>query len=144
MSAPTIYLVTNTVNGHTYVGVTRFPLEKRWSEHVTKSRMAHHTYLHRAIAKYGPQAFTVEPIASCLDTLQASAVERAVIQRIQPTYNQTNGGEFTVGRRVSPDVAERIRRGNVGKTRTPEQRAANAALKRKQLLERPEYRARMI
>ena len=32
----TVYLVTNAVNGKTYVGVTRFSVAKRWGEHVAQ------------------------------------------------------------------------------------------------------------
>lgn len=126
--AATVYLVTNTRNGHTYVGVTRFAVEARWAQHVYTASRTPRSYLHRAIAKYGADAFTVEPVASCLS--EPSSVERMVIEQRAPIYNQTNGGEITVGRRIPREVSERIRRANIGKTRTPEQNAANSARKR--------------
>lgn len=36
--AATVYLATNAVNGKRYVGVTRFSVAHRWSQHVYRAR----------------------------------------------------------------------------------------------------------
>ena len=126
MAPATVYLVTNTVNGHAYVGVTRFTAEHRWAQHVTKAgRGRARTYLHRAIAKHGTDVFSVEAVASCLSVECAGDVERAVIQRLRPVYNQTNGGEITSGRRLTVETVEKMRAKAIGRKSTPEQNAAN-------------------
>lgn len=136
-----IYLITNLVNGKRYVGATRFAIEKRWAEHRYKATLKAKSYLHRAIAKYGADNFKVEQIASCIGDW--SECEKQVIQSLKPEYNLTNGGEITVGRRVSAEVKERIRQANIGKKRTPEQNARNSALKREQSKD-PEYRKKLL
>lgn len=138
--AATVYLATNTVNGHTYVGVTRFTPERRWQGHRSVASRSPVTYLHRAIARYGAEAFSLEPVASVLSVEYGSEVERAVISRMAPTYNQTNGGEFTSGRKHTPETIARIVAGNVGKRRTPEQKAANSAQAKARWASDPKYR----
>ncbi len=125
--AATVYLATNLANGKTYVGVTRRSIATRWSSHVYVALRTAKTYFHRAIAKYGPDSFKVEPIASCLTVESAVATECEIIKTIRPDYNQTNGGEFTVGRRASRETCDRIAAANRGKRRTPEMNAANGA-----------------
>lgn len=140
MPAATVYLATNKVNGKRYVGVTRKSVRGRFTAHVYHARKKPRTYFHHAIAKYGPEAFTVEAVASCLHPETVSEVERTVIQQLKPEYNQTNGGEFTVGKRVPREVVEKIRAGNVGKKRTPEQNAANSAQAKARWESNPKYR----
>lgn len=138
MQAAIVYLATNIINGKTYVGVTRFTPEKRWARHIYTSSTIPKTYFHRAIAKYGPENFKVVPIASVLNITDASAVEQEVIKTFQPGCNQTNGGEFTVGKRVSREVVDRIIVKNTGKKRTPEMNAANSARKKAEYADNPE------
>jgi len=138
----TVYRITNRQNGHAYVGVTRKTVSLRWTRHCYNALGRYlRTRLYAAIRKYGVESFDVEPIASCLSLVHVSEVERAVIQQQQPVYNQTNGGEFTVGRRVAPAVAARIRAANTGKVRTPEQRARTSAIKRAQFAANPALRS---
>jgi group I intron endonuclease len=134
----TIYRVTNRVNGHTYIGVTRTSLALRWYGHVSTALRRPRSYLHRAIAKYGAEAFHVEPIASVLS--EPWTVEQAIIKQWLPTYNQTNGGESTRGRRIPPEVAARIAASNTGKKRTPEQKAAAAIVTKARWERNPAFR----
>src|ERR1019366_680786 len=122
MIRATVYLATNAVNGHQYVGVTRFSVGKRWKEHVSNAAHGKRSYLYAAMRKYGAEHFTVEPIASCLSITAAQATEREVILNYRPAYNQTNGGEFTAGRKTTPEVAARIAEKNRGQKRSSETR----------------------
>ncbi len=141
LPAATVYLATNLANGKTYVGVTKRSLTTRWSAHLWTAVNKAKTYFHRAIAKYGPESFKVEPIASCLSVESAVATERLLIQQWRPDYNQTNGGEFTVGKHASKEAIARIAAANRGKRRTPAMNAANRALKKAQWAARtPEAR----
>ncbi len=142
-AAATVYLATNTANGNRYVGVTRRSVRQRFTAHVYVAMRRPRTYFHRALKKYGADAFTVDAVASCLRAEGASQVERDVIKQLKPEYNQTNGGEFTVGRRFTPDVAERIRQGSLGKKRTPEMNAANRAQAKARYESDPAYRAKL-
>jgi NUMOD3 motif len=96
------------------------------------------TYFHRAIAKHGSESFSVVQIATCLRVEDAFLVERLVIADRQPDYNQTNGGEFTVGKRASSETVEKIRIANTGKKRTPEQNAAMSQLRKQLFIDKPE------
>lgn len=134
-----VYLITNRANGMRYVGITSFAVEKRWKEHVAKSAWRPKSWLHRAIAKYGASEFDVQQVASCLNKDSARDVERDVIASFQPEYNQTSGGEFTFGRRISPEVIAKISSSNRGKKRTADQNKANSERKIA-LFSNPEFR----
>lgn len=141
-SVATVYLVTNKIDGNTYIGVTRFTSAKRWKEHIYKSGHKPKTYLHRAIAKYGADNFIVTDIASCLFIDSVCSVEQDAIKSFSPAYNQTNGGEFTTGRRISKDVAARIAASNRGKKRTEEQNTRMSEIKELWFKEHPEWKAK--
>jgi group I intron endonuclease len=140
----TVYLATNTVNGKRYVGVTRRSVRTRFTSHVYTAMRGSRTHFHRAIAKHGPHAFTIEPIASCLTVDAAVSTERALIQTLRPEYNQTNGGEFTVGRQASPESRARVAEKNRSKKRTPEQKALNSELAKARYRDDPEWATKVI
>lgn len=128
MQAGFIYVVTNTLSGDQYVGLTTKTVAHRWNEHKTSAARGTKTHFYAAIRKYGQLVFDVQPVISVLDKDSISILERRTIQELRPRYNQTNGGEFTAGKKHTPEVIERIRRKNLGKKRTPEQRALNSRL----------------
>jgi group I intron endonuclease len=141
MSPPAIiYLATNRVTGKRYVGLTRHPLAVRFAGHVNAARRGARSYFHRALMKYGPEAFNVEPIASVLKVEDAGETERQLIVALAPEYNQTKGGEITLGRR-DPEIARRVAEKNRGKKRTPQQRALNSALAKERYRSDPTWRA---
>jgi group I intron endonuclease len=140
MRIAVIYLITNLINAKTYVGVTRFALAKRWGGHVATAKAGGRSRLGSAIRKYGPENFDIAEIASCLS--DSGSVEREVIKSFRPDYNQTNGGEHTIGRKHTPETVARIIAKNRGKKRTPEQRAANSAQAAARHASDPDYRAR--
>lgn len=135
-----IYCITNLVNNKRYVGVTRFKLQTRFTQHVYKAKKPK-TWLHKAINKYGADKFKIEQIASCVGDW--SEVEQLVIKSLNPEYNMTNGGEITVGKRVPPEIVEIIKNKNTGKKRTPEQCKAMSELKTQQMQD-PELKAKCV
>lgn len=141
MQVATVYLITNLVNGHTYVGITRGTVAYRWTRHAYIAKTKPKTYLHRAIAKYGEGNFNICAIASCLNIDELSKTERDVIKSFAPTYNQTNGGEITVGKRVAPEVIAKIKASNTGKKRTAEQNMRNSTQAKARVESRPELKA---
>ena len=61
-----IYKITNIVTQKCYVGQTIRTPEKRFRVHCyDASRNPNHSYLHRAIQKYGREVFTVELLEEC-------------------------------------------------------------------------------
>ena len=73
--AASVYLITNTFTGQQYVGLTRFTVERRWSQHKTKARsMRYSTDLYHAMITEGLDAFRCEAVASCLSLAYAGWV----------------------------------------------------------------------
>lgn len=87
-----IYKVTNTVNGHIYIGQTKTALGKRWSKHCSDARSGAGWVLAAAIRKYGQEAFTLDVVEECPDKDALNAAEIAWILKLQPTYNACGGG----------------------------------------------------
>ena len=121
MLAGVIYVVTNTHTGEQYVGLTSKSLTHRWGEHKTKARGAKNTHFYNAMRKYGIDTFEAKEYMSVLDKHSLHFLEQQVIKDLKPKYNQTSGGEVTFGRKYTEEARERIRLGNLGKKRTPEQ-----------------------
>ncbi len=57
-----VYKITNTVNNKIYVGQTMFTLVRRMNEHVRKALNGDTSPLHKDMAKYGIENFTIEEI----------------------------------------------------------------------------------
>jgi group I intron endonuclease len=132
-----IYLATNKINGKKYVGLTRRSLLARWTQHVNVASKQAKTYFHKAIVKYGKECFDVQPIASALSLDALGPLEAELIRQIRPEYNQTNGGEVTLGRKYDDATKERIRVANTGKKRTKEQNVKNSLAKKQQYANNP-------
>lgn len=98
-----VYLITNTVNGKQYVGVTRRGVDARFREHVLESNAGSSTILHNAIRKYGADHFTVMVLESNIPDDQAAEREQHYIREYQTFYpnrtgyNMTEGGGGVVG-----------------------------------------------
>lgn len=60
-----IYKITNLVTGLLYIGQTKNPIERRWTEHKRDGKMIKkagrpRSYLHNAMSLYGSDSFTIE------------------------------------------------------------------------------------
>lgn len=144
MACAYIYLITNSLSGERYIGVTSKSVELRWLQHKQKAARDPTTKFYHSLSKNGPEIFEVTVLLTVLDAANASAMERVLIKEYKPEYNMTNGGEHTVGRRVTPDVAEKIRQANTGKKRTDESRL-KMSLSRKNMFENnPEAKLKSI
>lgn len=106
------YKITNTVNGRSYIGITGTSLAMRWGRH-RRSALQEKvgTALARAIRKYGPDAFTMEPIAEARSWREACVLECELIAE-HGTLHSAGGYNLTVGG------------DGFGRTLTVEQRAA--------------------
>lgn len=119
------YLVTNLINGKRYVGVTKGPVQVRWAEHVREASNSKRARLfHRAIAKHGPENFSVEHMASARNRADLAALEIILIKQegtfwvTGNGYNLTIGGEGPRGAFVSDATREKIRLSSLGRSLT--------------------------
>jgi group I intron endonuclease len=87
-----IYKITNTTNGHFYIGQTKMQLSSRWSKHKQDARAGKGWVLAAAIRKYGADAFTHEVIDSCADMDALNLAEIRYIETLKPQYNSCAGG----------------------------------------------------
>ncbi len=127
-----IYLITNTVNGKVYVGLTTQTLSARWTGHLGEARRGAKTSLHCAIRKYGADSFTRREIHEANSKEELLALEIAEIAEYRSTepefgYNLTYGGE---GVRASPEAAEKLRQARRSYAATPEGAATLSAARK--------------
>jgi group I intron endonuclease len=97
MSQGIIYLITNKVNGHKYVGQTTQPMNKRWSAHIQESIRMSNKPLHRAFRKYGVDKFVIKQIDECdisiLNEREEYWIKHYNTFESAEGYNATSGGD---------------------------------------------------
>lgn len=91
-----MYLITNLVNGKVYVGKTINSLRKRWNDHQYAARNRQRGSIPKAIAKYGPENFTMELIETCVDRESLTLAEIRWIAHYD-SMNRTKGYNLTPG-----------------------------------------------
>lgn len=144
----TIYCHTHVESGRRYVGMTARSMERRWSQHVTQSRVTKNGRWHfpNAIRKYGPDAFSHEILEVCHDLEVANLAEECWIELLETRnpekgFNLAKGGQHTphpvqkLGNR--PEFVEKCR-ANSAHLLTPEGRAKSRAAVRT-----PEFRMKI-
>lgn len=78
-----VYKITNQINGKYYIGKTYQTINRRWSQHQTNSRLKQtHSVVDKAIAKYGIDNFTIEPLA------EYSAITKQELNTLLNQYEQ--------------------------------------------------------
>lgn len=110
-----LYLITNTVNGKRYAGITN-DTDRRWFKQHPKAD----SFIGRAIRKYGIENFTFEVLAEYETTEEVYAAEIAYIAEHNLTnrevgYNISAGGTGVLGVGFVPNVAYKIDGSYVGK-----------------------------
>lgn len=98
-------------NGKAYIGITRETLDKRIRRHILYARQGRMFALSCAIRKYGEDSFA----SKVLNTAESSELKRLEIEAIRehrqlgiPLYNMTNGGDGSLGVRLSQEVKKKI------------------------------------
>ncbi len=86
-----IYLITNTKTNDSYVGKTINSIQQRWAGHCYSAKYGSQTYLHRAIRKYGEDAFKLDILEEKHYNINES--EKKWIKELDPCYNMTKGGD---------------------------------------------------
>lgn len=93
-----IYLITNLINNKQYIGLTTTSLEERWERHLYQVLRKEASLLHKAIAEFGKESFSIEIVDSASDIKQLQAKERQWIKELKTLapygYNVTLGGEI--------------------------------------------------
>lgn len=111
-----LYLITNALNGSTYIGITtRIDVRKRFNEHFSQAKQkTDEGRLHRAMRKYPKDAFSICVIAYYFDVKDAKAAEIQYIAENKPEYNSTLGGDGRLGGTMSEEAIERIKKVHKG------------------------------
>lgn len=91
-----VYLITNNENKKQYVGITKFSLEERFSQHIKRGFI-----LTEAIQKYGQQKFSIELVEEVESAERAYELEQYYIKqydtKVPNGYNLTDGGDGIFG-----------------------------------------------
>lgn len=119
----TVY-VHKSPSGKAYVGITCQQLKDRWGENgyryfkINKKGRMPHKALASAITKYGWNNFKHIIVAKDISENRAKSLEKDLIRHYKNlglSYNITDGGEGSLGRTVSEETREKIRKGHLGK-----------------------------
>jgi group I intron endonuclease len=134
--AGAIVYVHTAPNGKRYVGQTSRG-DSRWHDHVRQASLGSDTAFHRAIRKYGADAFTREVLERMTTEAGAKRAEQLWIARLETRvpqgYNLTDGGDGRTGkgRVFSQAHREALARAHVGKTDSAETRLRKSAAQRR-------------
>ena len=108
----TLYKLTNTKTGMSYIGATTQSLAKRMSEHRAKARDGWSHPLAHAIREYGWTAFTVTILATVGTLAELHAAERVAIAAfatMSPSgYNRASGGPGTPDAKHADETKRKI------------------------------------
>jgi group I intron endonuclease len=113
-----IYKATNTVNGKVYIGQTVRTLEVRKYAHEYSARNGSDAHFHRAIRKYGTDAFKWEIIDTATTKDELDEKEKywiAHYDAVNNGYNMTEGGEGTLGWKPSEEIRRKWSKTRKGK-----------------------------
>ena len=120
-----IYKITNKVNGKSYIGQSKRPINKRWNRHISDALSNRlDTHFARAIRKYGVKNFSVEEIDSSDSQEELNHLENYYIHLydcIENGYNETDsvnrcGGNtyFSKTKKELDAIREKIRKTKIG------------------------------
>jgi len=91
-----IYVITNTLNGDQYVGMTSRPIVERVGEHFQDARRGVSTSLHDAIREFGFRSFNYAMIDGASSEEEARKIEMWWISALNTFegrgYNDSSGG----------------------------------------------------
>lgn len=111
-----VYKITNSINGKMYIGQTSRDIDVRWREHIRdssdKPSSVYFSLLHCAIRKYGADAFVVECVEECDDSVLDEREQYWIkhLETRENGYNITRGGQGT----LKSDNAEILKLWNDG------------------------------
>jgi group I intron endonuclease len=116
MTIYSIYKATNKVNGKSYIGfASRWPArqQEHYWESFRENHACYHSHFHRAIRKHGWESFEWELLYQSKDgTHTLKEMENFFIlehNTYEKGYNQTLGGDGSLGRKHSEETKAKIR-----------------------------------
>jgi len=121
----TIYVLTNTVNNKQYVGLTKGTIQNRFKCHVQDSRAGSECAIHRAIRKYGKEAFLLEAVDTAPTLAELKLKEIEWIARLGTFgngYNMTRGGDGCNGHKRSEETKGKLRKAQLLRFENVEER----------------------
>jgi group I intron endonuclease len=128
-----IYKITNIQNGQVYIGSAE-RLKKRIANHKHALRRGtHHSIkLQRAWNKYGEEAFTFEILFACSKENLIMYEQRCIdgYGTFIRGYNMYPVAGSPIGRVLSEESREKIRRAHLGRKASPETRSKMSAARR--------------
>ncbi len=139
-----IYKITNIVNGKFYIG-SAIKLIKRKADHFSKLSLNKHSniFLQNAYNKYGKESFIFEVIERTNDKNELINLEQKWLDKLNPFgdigYNICRNARSALGRKLSKETIEKIKKSNKGRKSTPEQIEKMRNTKLSQKLTMPQY-----
>lgn len=120
MKSNEVYKITNKVTGKIYIGITNQGSGARYRHHWYESRIGEPSPIHKSMAKYGEENFTLEVIDFAETYEELKEKEKLWIKKFNSNdrkigYNLTEGGDGTFGRIHSDETKEKIRQKAIGR-----------------------------
>lgn len=120
MKSNEVYKITNKVTGKIYIGITNQGSGARYRHHWYESRIGEPSPIHKSMAKYGEENFTLEVIDFAETYEELKEKEKFWIKKFNSRdrkigYNLTEGGDGTFGRMHSDETKEKIRQKAIGR-----------------------------
>lgn len=120
MKSNEVYKITNKVTGKIYIGITNQGSGARYRHHWYEARIGESAPIHKSMAKYGEENFTLEIIDFADTYEELKEKERFWIKELNSMdrkigYNLTEGGDGTFGRMHSEETKEKIRQKAIGR-----------------------------
>lgn len=125
MKSNEVYKITNKVTGKIYIGITNQGSGARYRHHWYEARIGESAPIHKSMAKYGEENFTLEIIDFADTYEELKEKERFWIKELNSMdrkigYNLTEGGDGTFGRMHSEETKEKIRQKAIGRKMSEE------------------------
>lgn len=113
MKSNDVYKITNKITGKVYIGITNQGAGARYRHHWYEARIGEPAPIHRSMAKYGEENFTLEIIDFADTYEELKEKEKYWIKQYDSVnrdkgYNLTEGGDGTFGRMHSEETKKKM------------------------------------
>jgi group I intron endonuclease len=113
-----IYQIINLITQDSYVGQTIQKINNRFSNHKSYARNGCKTHLCNAIRKYGEENFIINVLEEDIyDRKNLNEKEKIYIEKLNPKYNMTKGGDGVSG--IKHTEKTKLKISQTHKNRTP-------------------------
>lgn len=140
------YIITNSVNGKEYVGITSSSIGCRWSQHLSETKrnnLDSRSYLHKAINKYGENFFSIEEKIRKGTWEEVCSWEKETIKernsKAPNGYNLTDGGEGALGAIRTSEFKKKLSKAKKDFYSDPKKREEQS-IREKELRKDPKFR----